>query len=143
MKALIAMFSLVFIGSAAQAGQNVFTYRTVLVGQSKEGRFCPQIVRTTAVNEVSSLRGRAVHITDQAGFGDVFTYEFTTRTCREDVVCISENHYRQKDSPVTLSMNVNNNGTYPTTDLPGYSSLKLSWVDQNTSTAKSCSYMFF
>ncbi len=143
MKALIALFSLVLFGSASQASQNVFTYRTVLVGQSKEGRFCPQIVRTTAVNEVNSLRGKAVHITDENGLGDVFVYQNTTRSCREDIVCISENHFGQKGSTGKLSMNLDNNGTYPTTDLPGYTSLKLSWVDSNTKTAKHCTYMFF
>lgn len=143
MKALIAIVGLVLLGQTASANQNVFTYRMFLAGQSKEGNFCPQLVRATAVNEVGSLRGKAVHLVDIDGAGDVFVYQNTTRTCREDVVCVSENHFRQNGSGVTVSLKLENNGVYPTTDLPGYTQLKLSWTAPDTGTLKSCMYLFF
>ena len=145
MKALIASFgflvSSVFVGDVALASKNVFTYRTVLVEQSKSGRFCPELVTANAVDQLNSTRGQALHLVDARGYGAVYTYEVTTRVCKEDIRCDSTNHYLNASSHVNVSMKLNNNGEYPTTDLPGYTSLKLSWVDPQTSTAKYCVYM--
>jgi len=145
MKAFIASFgflvSSVFFGEVALASKNVFTYRTVLVEQSKSGRFCPELVTATAVDQRNSSRGQAVHMVDARGHGAVYTYEKTSRACKEDIRCDSTNHYVKASSQVKVSMKLNNNGEYPTTDLPGYSSLKISWIDQQTSTAKFCVYM--
>lgn len=141
MKALFAFFGFVLFGQVALANQNVFNYRTILVEQSKSGRFCPELVTASAVNQRNSLRGHAVHMIDARGVSAVYTYESTTRKCKEDVRCDSTNHYVQKSSSVRVSLKLNNDGAYPTTDLPGYSSLKISWVDQQTKTPKFCTYM--
>ena len=143
MKTLITFLGLMLLGQTSLAGPSVFSYRTVLVEQSKAGKFCPQIVTTTAVNEQNSLRGQAVHLVDNEGLSYVFTYKYSTRACREDVVCVSQNHYLKADSPVIVSLKLNNNGDYPTVDLPGYTSLKLSWNNAQGHTSKYCTYMFF
>lgn len=141
MKALIALFGLVFVGQVVRANQSVFTYhRPFVIEQSNAGLICPQLQTILAVDEPVTGRGRSVSISDVDGKIAVYNYESTTEKCREDIICETLNHYSETNQRSKIAMTLNNDGSYPTTNLPGYKLLKLSWVSQKTGSPKFCVY---
>lgn len=141
MKALITVFSLVLFGSVAMANQSVFTYqRPFVIEQSHAGLLCPQMKTITAVNEPISGRGHSVQLMNMRGNVSVFAYESTTEKCRQDIICETINHYAEINNRSKVAMTLQNDGSYPTTNLPGYKMLKLSWLSDKTSTPKFCVY---
>lgn len=126
MKALSVVFGFVLIGSQAFASKSVYSSRSViLVGQSKSGLVCPQVLNVTAINQAGSLEGETATVILTNGQRTTYSYQYSSRSCISDMICLTENYYTTKGVMNDVSLRRNNDGAYPTTDLPGYSAMTI------------------
>lgn len=140
-RALTLVAGLVLAGSQAFASNSVYSYsQTVLVGQSKVGFICPQVINVTALNEAGSLDGQSATLSLSTGERTTYVYQGSTRSCISDMICLTENHYQAKGVMNEVSLRRNNDGAYPTTDLPGYSALTIT-LEQGDAPAVQCTYL--
>ena len=140
MKALFLGFTAVLLVQTAKA-QDVFTYFPVLVEQSNAGRYCPELSKITAVNQRQSLEGDSIVFNYRAGITRSYKYTHNSRQCMSDMVCITSNYYDVDGDELSISLERNNDGQYPTSDLAGYSMMTVMLNTSDYPSMPTCRYM--
>lgn len=143
MKALLALVLGLTTLCSAQASMDntIHTYFPLLVEQSNTGRYCPELSKITTVSQRDSLEGVKVIFKYRKGGLKQFAYTHNSRQCMSDMVCITSNHYEAKGSQLWISLERNNDGEYPTTDMPGYRMMSVSIMTNDYPYWPSCRYL--
>jgi hypothetical protein len=92
--------------------------------------FCPKIDALT-VQQDEQLNGVALTMTQQRGILQT-TATGSSHGCMSDILCPTDDNFDFLTLPGSASLTRNNDGNYPTTDLPGYSSLSISLKERAT-----------
>ena len=134
-----ALMSLVLLASInSYASSSTLEYRVgaprVLQGgfqvDPSDVRFCPTF-ESLVVTQNEKLQGLLLTFSEQ---GEVIGPKSSgsTKTCISDMVCPTEDHFDFVDRTGYASLTRNNDGDYPTKNLPGYSSLSVSLTNVAT-----------
>jgi hypothetical protein len=93
-------------------------------------QFCPT-PESLSVKQGADLKGLSLVFSKQ---GDIIatTASGSYRTCMSDVVCPTDDTFDLVNGNGYASLTRNNDGDYPTTDLPGYSALSISLTNVAT-----------
>lgn len=93
-------------------------------------QFCPT-PESLVVAQDENLKGLSLTLSQQSEIiGTVASG--SSHQCHSDIVCLTDDNFDLANGNGYVSLTRNNDGDYPTTDLPGYSSLSISLTNVAT-----------
>ncbi len=91
--------------------------------KASDVQFCPALDAMT-IQQDEQLNGLALTFTQQRGLLQTKATGMN-RGCMSDILCPADDNFEFLTIPGSASVTRNNDGNYPTTDLPGYSDLSV------------------
>jgi hypothetical protein len=131
-KHVLSVLALQLIAIGAMAGTEQ-VYSTQL---ETTNNACADVTSIRVTNKEASLDGDHLVLELANGSRQTAKFTYASTTCLSDMVCITSNNF---DGEVSASLERNNDGQYPTQDLPGYRSLSLLYLKGDG--AITCSYL--
>jgi hypothetical protein len=123
----------------ADQPQNAYSYQTKL-SYATGGKVaaCPNIQKILITDT-----GTSGNILLQVAGAKNFTYlsaNGESSSCMSDILCETTIDYRSQTNPIQAWITRNNDGNYPTSNLPGFSRLSLDLSDTLQSNSTYCYY---
>lgn len=122
MKTIFALLCLILITQTTHAAD--YFYQPQLVNADSRGESCPQISQISVKDDLSKGLVNLALKSSEKNFNLVTDKNYESSHCISDMVCPTSVIFNELEN-MLITLERNNDGNYPTTNEPGFSTLQI------------------
>ena len=140
MKAFLIIASLFTFSSHVFSAE--FTYQPQLVRADNRGEKCPDLSKITIQDDLNNASVTLTLESEEKSLNVTTNKSYESTHCLSDMVCPTSVVFNQLDNSL-ISIERNNDGNYPTTNEPGFSTLEVGLYKIENNNLKWTAFCFY